>query len=301
MLAQGDILEEVVILPLPATSAIVCQVAAALDAAHREGLVHRDIKPENLLIEPSGSVKLSDFGISRHMDADLTATGQVLGTPAYMAPEQLLGHHLDARTDLFALGAVIYRCLTGVTPFFADTLAGLTYKIVHVDPRPPQLHNPELTDETSAVVQRCLAKAPEDRYQTGQELASALEETAPADQKALEQVVRQVLERQEEMSGDDLAISVPSGSAIGGLRRISQVATRQMVGSWRHRPASLLALLLVVLILAISGLLVWPGNGIDPVLSPLPSKASWSPPAPRLLGNRPHCPSRSWSSALRID
>lgn len=162
---------------------IARQVAGALDAAHRQGLVHRDVKPANILLDREGRAKLSDFGIAKLGGLALTHTGQVLGTPYYMSPEQLRGEPLDGRSDLFSLGVVMYECLTGSRPFAGESLASITYKIVNVDPRPPQVLNPRLSDGLAATISRALAKRPDRRFRTAAELIEALTdvlEPAPA-------------------------------------------------------------------------------------------------------------------------
>ena len=125
--------------------AIICQIAGALDAAHDQGLIHRDVKPANILLDCLGNAKLSDFGIAKAESLELTSTGQVLGTPFYMSPEQIRDEDLDGRSDLFSLGVVLYQSLTGQQPFRAASLPSLTHKILHVDPAPPHSLNPRIS------------------------------------------------------------------------------------------------------------------------------------------------------------
>ena len=169
-------------LPLDHAILIICQMASALDAAHSQGLIHRDIKPANILLDGEGNAKLSDFGIAKIESLELTSTGQVLGTPYYMSPEQIRDEPLDGRSDLFSLGVVLYQCITGELPFHADSLPALTHKILNVDPRPPQFINRQLPDQISSAVNKALEKDPASRFQSGAELASALgHEVVPAD------------------------------------------------------------------------------------------------------------------------
>jgi len=170
-----QVLQEGRSLTVPQVVAIGQQVAAALDAAHQKGLIHRDVKPANILLDRQGDAKLSDFGIAKIESLDLTSTGQVLGTPYYMSPEQIRGEELDGRSDLFSLGVVLYQCLTGRLPFEGDSLASVTHKILTVDPRPPQWLNEDIPEPLSTVVSKALAKDCEDRYQSGAELAEALD------------------------------------------------------------------------------------------------------------------------------
>ena len=162
--------------PLPLAEAvdIAYQVAGALDAAHRQGLIHRDIKPANILINRQGRAKLSDFGIAKLDDLELTTTGQVLGTPLFMSPEQIRDGDLDGRSDLFSLGVLLYQCLTGEAPFHGETVAGVTHRILTADPRPLKELIPEVSEELAAIVERLLAKDRDHRFSTAAELSQAL-------------------------------------------------------------------------------------------------------------------------------
>lgn len=175
-----QVLQEGRCLTVPQVVTTGQQVAAALDAAHQQGLIHRDVKPANILLDHQGNAKLSDFGIAKLESLDLTSTGQVLGTPYYMSPEQIRTEELDGRSDLYSLGVVLYQCLTGSLPFAGDSLASVTHKILTADPRPPRWLNEDIPEHLSAVVSRALAKSREARFQTGAELSAALAtETRP--------------------------------------------------------------------------------------------------------------------------
>ena len=169
--------------PLPPTEAvdIVCQVAGALDAAHQQGLIHRDVKPANILIDRQGRAKLSDFGIAKLDDLELTSTGQVLGTPLFMSPEQIRDDDLDGRSDLFSLGVVLYLCLTGEPPFAGETLPSVTHKVMTADPRPVRELCPHASEELAGIVERSLAKDREERFATASELAQALSRSVGED------------------------------------------------------------------------------------------------------------------------
>jgi serine/threonine-protein kinase len=157
------------------------QVANGLDAAHRGGLVHRDVKPANILIAPElgpGSTEhcyLCDFGLLKHFDSsdDLTSTGQFVGTIPYVAPEQIEGHAMDGRVDVYALGCVLFQCLTGTVPFDRDSDVAVIY--AHLQDPPPSARRlrPELPLELDRVVARALAKAPGDRFTSATELVAA--------------------------------------------------------------------------------------------------------------------------------
>jgi tetratricopeptide (TPR) repeat protein len=155
---------------------IVAQVAEALDFAHAKGIVHRDVKPANIILLDGNRAKITDFGIAKIASgaANLTSTGQFLGTPNYMAPEQIKGAPVDGRTDIFALGICLYECLTRRKPFGGDSLTSISYKIVH-EPFPP-LHeiNPQIPEGFEDVVSNCLAKDPAKRYQRARDMATAL-------------------------------------------------------------------------------------------------------------------------------
>jgi hypothetical protein len=169
-----DCIEQSGLLGASRVMAIGEQVAMALDTAHRRGLIHRDIKPGNILLDENGQAKVTDFGIAKFASMSLTATGQLLGSPRFMSPEQVRNESIDGRSDLFSLGAVLYQCSTGVVPFDGESLASITYKILEIDPKPPQSVNPSLSMALARVIERALAKAPEDRFQTGEEFARAL-------------------------------------------------------------------------------------------------------------------------------
>ncbi|MBA9002963.1 serine/threonine-protein kinase [Thermomonospora cellulosilytica] len=163
-------------LDLARTSHILTQVAAALDAAHEAGIVHRDVKPGNILIDhDTGHAYLSDFGIAKVASADpVTNTGQFLGTSNYAAPEQILGHQVDRRTDVYALGCVVHECLTGTPPFRHGETAPVLWGHLHHPPPPVTARRPELGPGIDAVVARALAKNPADRYPTCGQFAAAL-------------------------------------------------------------------------------------------------------------------------------
>ncbi|MCH5377106.1 MAG: serine/threonine protein kinase, partial [Planctomycetes bacterium] len=152
------------------------QMARGLAAAHEQGLVHRDIKPANILLENGVErVKLTDFGLARAVDdVSVTQTGQIAGTPQFMSPEQAQGHAIDARSDLFSLGSVIYTMCTGRPPFQADSAVAMLRRVTDDDPRPIQEINSETPDWLEAITFKLLAKEPAERFQSAAEVAELL-------------------------------------------------------------------------------------------------------------------------------
>ena len=162
-------------LPLPEVVHIGARVAGALAHAHRQGVVHRDIKPANVLVDlPAGVVKVTDFGMAHIADACLTRTGLVLGTPAYMSPEQLSGQRVDGRTDLYALGVMLFQLLTGALPHHGESAARLMYSIVNEVAPNVRTLRPEVPQALADVLAQALAKAPEARHADGLQMAAAL-------------------------------------------------------------------------------------------------------------------------------
>ncbi|WAS90487.1 serine/threonine-protein kinase [Nannocystis punicea] len=169
-------------LPRTVAVSLIREALHALDAAHRAGIIHRDLKPENLFIHQPDTgpavLKLMDFGISKFIDRDgaLTGSGVLMGTPEYMAPEQINGAvYADARTDIWAIGAVLYKALTGVDPFTAASVPATLIAIITAEPEPVDAREPAIPRELSAVILRCLAKKPDDRFQSAKELADTLQ------------------------------------------------------------------------------------------------------------------------------
>lgn len=164
---------------------IVCALTDALDYAHRRGIVHRDLKPSNVLLTLDGRPVLTDFGIARMIDATLiTESGGTLGTPAYMSPEQGQGQPGDARSDIYALGVLLYRLCTGRLPFDADTPYAVILKHITAPLPAPRSLRPDLPEAVERVILKALAKKPEDRQQTAGELGQALQLAIEAPQAA---------------------------------------------------------------------------------------------------------------------
>jgi serine/threonine protein kinase len=160
-------------------------ICDSLDYAHENGIVHRDIKPANIMIDKSGKPFLADFGVARIETSTMTQVGTTVGTLSYMSPEQIQGQTVDGRSDIFALGVILYELLSGKKPFFGDNISTIVYKIVHEEPQRITEVNQDLPRGYELVIKKALAKNPEDRYQTCQQLVSDLENSG----KILEQTL----------------------------------------------------------------------------------------------------------------
>jgi len=169
-----ELLAEKHVLPTDEVVQLARQICRGLDYAHSNGIIHRDVKPANIMITANGTVKIMDFGIAKS-GGQVTNTGQVLGTPNYMAPEQVKGRPLDGRSDLFSLGVILYEMLTGEKPFVGQNVTTIIYKIVNETPITPRDLDVTVHPGLSAIVTKALAKAPDDRYQSGAELVRDLE------------------------------------------------------------------------------------------------------------------------------
>ncbi|HEX3785229.1 MAG TPA: Stk1 family PASTA domain-containing Ser/Thr kinase [Pseudonocardiaceae bacterium] len=165
--------------PLPSKRAmeVMADVCAALDFSHRHGIVHRDVKPANVMITRTGAVKVMDFGIARAVadgQAQMTQTAAVIGTAQYLSPEQARGESVDARSDVYAAGCVLFELLTGEPPFTGDSPVAVAYQHVREDPKPPSSLNPRVNPALDAIVLKAMAKGPANRYQSAAEMRGDL-------------------------------------------------------------------------------------------------------------------------------
>ena len=266
-------------IPLSAKIAIVRQTADALAHAHERGVLHRDIKPGNILVAKDGRVKVTDFGIGRFTAAgtsDLTRTGQMIGSPAYMSPEQIRGEKLDGRSDLFSLGVVLYELLTSARPFPGESITTLVYQILHTEPRDPRELKADLPEASREVLARMLAKQPANR---------------PADARAFIRELTRIekIQRESEFTRRAVlappAAAAPPSQAEAAMTAAATAATEAPLrdpslaaapGSVRHR-AVLPWALLAAAILALAAVFLLRERA--PV-APTPAPPSTPRPAP---------------------
>src|SRR5216117_1943646 len=179
---DGRSLKELIVTrgPAPVKVAIdyARQILIALRFAHRTGLVHRDIKPHNVLVDSEGRVKVTDFGIARAGVSEMTEAGSIVGTAQYLSPEQARGTRVDQTSDLYSLGIVLYELLTGTLPFNGDTPVEIAMKHLSTVPEAPSERRPDIPRDLDLIVMRALAKGPDDRYQSAEEMDSDLERVA---------------------------------------------------------------------------------------------------------------------------
>jgi tRNA A-37 threonylcarbamoyl transferase component Bud32 len=212
---------------------LVAQVAEALAYAHRQGIIHRDVKPANVLLSRDGDALLTDFGIAKIYEEtlQLTSEGMMVGTPTYMAPEQLQGRPVDARSDIYALGVVLYQALTGEPPFMAETPLAVAMMHIHNPLRQPRQFNPKIPESLERIILRALAKNPDDRFQTADEMAEALRYALAGLQERTA-----VVELEQERPSS----SPPAPPTVAG---------RRMPWGWLAGGAAAVALVLALLVL----------------------------------------------------
>lgn len=246
---------------------IIRQAAEGLDYAHGRGIVHRDIKPSNLFLKEDGTVKIMDFGIARITEAaTLTKTGAMVGTPAYMSPEQVMGQKIDSRSDIFSLGVVFYELLTGKRPFEADSFVTLAYKILNEQPEPVDFLNPLIPKRALAILEKCLEKNPDFRYQRASHLAKVLE-------TLLSDAIQAPAEKQKAPGLPEPQKTAVMEPAIPNRRGIPVLA--------------------ILLLLLTAGGLFWflqPKPPVAPVVTPVPSSMETAPPAPEAVVKEPVSP-----------
>ncbi|MEO6956463.1 MAG: Stk1 family PASTA domain-containing Ser/Thr kinase, partial [Antricoccus sp.] len=182
-----DLLKAEGVLQAAQAMAITAEICGALDFSHRNGIVHRDVKPGNVMITNSGRVKVMDFGIARAVSdsaATMTATAAVIGTAQYLSPEQARGEKVDARSDVYAVGCVLFELLTGAPPFVGDSPVAVAYQHVRENPKPPSTVNPQISRKLDSIVLKALSKNPANRYQSAAQMQEDLQRAL--DGKAVE-------------------------------------------------------------------------------------------------------------------
>ncbi len=242
--------------PLPAEEAarLMLDLLRGLAAIHRAGIIHRDVKSQNVLIDRSGRAKLADFGIARTArDTGLTETGSVIGTAAYMAPEQATGRPVSPATDLYAAGVILYELLTGRLPFSGENPLEVLYQHVHEPPIPPRRHNSAISPALEAVVLRALAKSPEERFRSAEAMAAALEAAIASPQKV----------------PPGIAL-MPSLSRRGQVRALARPAQR-VAGRSGWQPVLMAGGVTVLALVLVLALTLASSGGGDPVATPTPA------------------------------
>ena len=210
-LVEGQTLRELLPVPVSRLVEITLQVLEGLEYAHAQGVVHRDIKPENIIVTKDGTAKLMDFGLARSEGRSrLTQAGMVVGTVAYMAPEQALQGTADAKSDLYALGCVLYEGITSHPPFEADDPIAVITQHINVPPVAPRFHTPDIPRVLEAVILKLLAKDPEKRYRSARDLAAALESLRGITAGAVG-----APGGQDRMAGAELVQAVRRGAIVG--------------------------------------------------------------------------------------
>ena len=249
-------------LPVARAVEIIKDVARALGEAHAHGVIHRDIKPSNVIINERKIIKVLDFGLAKHLNAETlqdaesdartllaakTESGVIVGTPLYLSPEQATGGPVDARSDLFALGAVLYESIAGRPPFSGKGVVEIAAQVIHVAPRPPSALNPNVPPELDRISLKALAKRPEDRFQSADEFISDLESTVTP---VLEGAAQTPTQR----------IPITATGAASTLSRISDILRRPRF-SFR----------LIIIAIVLIGALIW---GLTMMLRPTPYQPS---------------------------
>jgi eukaryotic-like serine/threonine-protein kinase len=239
---------------------IGAEVASALSCAHRAGVIHRDVKPANILLSDDGRVLVTDFGIAKVLDEpDLTRTNQLIGTVKYLAPEQVNGAPVDARTDIYALGAVLYEILCGTAPFMGDSTAAVALARVQRDPLPPSFTVDDLPPAIDTVLLRAMARDPDDRYESADDLRAALLSIR---------------------LGEDHTVAMqtpgPSGTRVG-----ADVGSDHLTGDGGSRSSrsTVLVSLVVVTALVLVALLISSTDVGRTLFAPDPTTTSTVPPA----------------------
>lgn len=218
-----DRLQKSSVLPLDEALRIAAAVADGLEFAHRHGVIHRDVKPDNVHMLPDGRVKITDFGIARiTFEPTLTADGQIFGTPSYMSPEQVTGKSIDARSDIFSLGVMLYEMVTGRKPFVGDSVITITYNIVNMNPSPLGGMPPAVEN----VIRRAMRKNPQERFGTAAEMAREIQAAMGQARSLPAAMPRPFGPPTQVVARPQYPPAAPSGPAGGGYRAGTPPAQR---------------------------------------------------------------------------
>ena len=222
-------------MPVARACAWISDLAGALHRAHRSGVIHGDIKPANILVTDDGKVKLSDFGIARFA-TQVSGSGKMMGTPAYLSPEQILGEPQNTRSDLFSLGIVLYQMVTGVAPFDGSSVSAVCAQILQAEPVAPSQRNPAVTPELDRIILRCLAKSSADRYPTADAFATSLDAAVRQGSHANASIAASGATASAGVGADGLPWATASVEPVAADANANSSNARKRNKSWMARP-----------------------------------------------------------------
>src|SRR5689334_2608176 len=229
---------------------LAADICGALDFSHRNGIVHRDVKPGNVMITPQGTVKVMDFGIARAVSdsaATMTSTAAVIGTAQYLSPEQARGDSVDARSDVYSMGCLLYELVTGAPPFMGDSPVAVAYQHVREDPRLPSSINPEVPPELDAILLKAMSKNPANRYQSAADMRNDL----------LRAVAGQRVEATPVMGDDEKTTilgAAPAAYGHGGYDQVDEWSDEDEDAYRRQRRRRMVLIGSIIGVLVIAGI-----------------------------------------------